>query len=218
MLGLIELPLVFPRNLAGHVVEGTCPGPASPRGSLKIGVSYSACVAGERRLQESCLGCADGQDNYLGPACQSTACFDLPEGLNLGPCDGLSQWQRFWMFRFLWNLLSTCSSKDIVAGVSGPAGVKWRCSVQPSTGAGGLLPHNCYCYSSGQLLASISFVKNCSVSSVPATVQGHPGGSRYWTGFWQHKERGLMTTSPSLSHSASWPSPSPSTAPLTHHP
>lgn len=42
----IELALVFPRNLAGHVVEGTCLGPANPRGSLKMG-SHIVCGVGE---------------------------------------------------------------------------------------------------------------------------------------------------------------------------
>lgn len=63
----------------------------------------------------------------------------------MGPCGALSQQQRFWALKFLWNLLGTYSSEATTgwmaqpsphgvllpwhgAGGSGPAGVTWRYS------------------------------------------------------------------------------------------
>lgn len=60
------------------------------------------CVwRGEEGYRKAAWDVLMGRTTTLGPACQSTACFDLLEGLNLGPCDGLSQRQRFWVLKFL---------------------------------------------------------------------------------------------------------------------
>lgn len=47
------------------------------------------CVwRGKEGYRKAAWGVLTGRTTTLGPACQSTACFDFPEGLNLAPVMG----------------------------------------------------------------------------------------------------------------------------------
>lgn len=51
--------------------------------------SHIVCVwRGKEGYRKAAWGVLTGRTTTLGPACQSTACFDFPEGLTLAPVMG----------------------------------------------------------------------------------------------------------------------------------
>lgn len=146
----------------------------------------------------------------------------------MGTSGGLSQQQKFWVLKSLWNLLGLTLVRPSLGGRRNHHLIA-SCFCATELEFQDLLFLNgdtlCspvqelqdnFCIPSGATAQDsyrmpFHFFKNCSTSSKPAAIQGHPGGSRYWTSVWQREE---VPPFPFCLRR----SPSPSVACLTHHP
>lgn len=99
MLRPRELPLPFSGDSADHVVERSCPGPAVLEASPKWGLTRCVRDGGYRKVTWDVLA---GRLTGLGALLPEQSLVWPPEWVEFG---FLSQWQRFWVLKFLWNLL-----------------------------------------------------------------------------------------------------------------